>query len=375
MVRRWLRLATIRLISPCRDPLATSRETGSDSCIDGGHSSRELGLGTRIGGRTMTVVTDVDRQEPWPELPWREWEPTISTLHRWVQILGKVRMALAPPLNHWWHITLYVSARGLTTGAVPYGRRSFQVDLDFIEHRLQVTDSDGGAFNLRLEPMSVAIFYREFMAGLRGLGIEVRISTTPNEVVDATPFDVDERHASYDPWHAQMFWRGLRQADRVMNAFRSGFIGKASPVHLYWGSFDLAASRYSGRPATGHPASAPNCPDWVMEEAYSHEESAMGWWPQIEAPGPAFYAYTYPEPEGYRSVSVRPGDAFFDDRWGEFLLPYDAVRSLPDPDGAVLAFLESTYAAGADLARWDRSALEPGERPGRPPRRPWSTRR
>jgi len=320
-------------------------------------------------------MPDIYRGEPWPELPWRDWEPTISTLHRWVQIIGKVRMALAPPLNHWWHITLYVSARGLTTGAIPYADRSFQVDLDFIGHQLKVTDSDGGAFKLPLGPMSVATFYRAFMAGLRGLGIEVRISTTPNEVVDAVPFEVDEQHASYDPRHAQLFWRGLRQADRVMKAFQSGFIGKASPVHLFWGSFDLAASRYSGRPAAGHPSSAPNCPDWVMEEAYSHEQSAIGWWPQTEAPGPAFYAYTYPEPEGYGSAPIQPAEAAFDTDLGLFMLPYEAVRSLPDPDGAVLAFLESTYAAGADLAGWDRSALEPTEYPGRPPTRPWSTRR
>jgi hypothetical protein len=323
----------------------------------------------------MTVpLAAIQPQEAWPELPWPDWEPTISTLHRWVQIVGKVRMALAPPLNHWWHITLYVSARGLTTAAIPYGRRSFQVDFDFIEHRLRATDNDGGGFTIALEPKSVAGLYREFMAGLRGLGIEVRMSRTPNEVVDATPFDVDERHASYDPRHARLFWRGLRHADRVMKAFQSGFIGKASPVHLFWGSFDLAASRYSGRPAAGHPGAAPNCPDWVMEEAYSHEESAIGWWPQIEAPGPAFYAYTYPEPEGYRSAPIMPGEAAFDTDLGLFMLPYDAVRSLPDPDGAVLAFLESTYAAGAHLGGWDRLALEPGEPPGRPPRRPWSTR-
>jgi len=326
-----------------------------------------------VGIHTITSPSQLD--EPWPELPWRDWEPTISTLHRWVQIIGKVRMALAPPLNHWWHITLYVSARGLTTGAIQYGQGSFQVDLDFIGHRLEVTDSDGRAFTMALEPMSVAAFYREFMAGLRSLRIEVQVSTTPNEIADATPFDVDERHAWYDPQHAQLFWRGLRQADRVMKTFQSGFIGKASPVHLFWGSFDLAASRYSGRPASGHPSAAPNCPAWVMEEAYSHEESAIGWWPQIEAPGPAFYAYTYPEPDGFRSASIQPPEATFDTALGLFMLPYEAVRRLPDPDGAVLDFLQSTYEAGADLAGWDRSALEPAEPPGRPPTRPWSTRR
>jgi hypothetical protein len=315
-------------------------------------------------------------QEPWPELPWREWEPTVSTLHLWLQIVGKVRLTLAPPLNHWWHITLYVSSRGLTTSAIPYGPREFQVDLDFVDHRLLVSDSAGGAFAMPLVAQSVARFYREFMTGLKGLGIEVRISTKPVEIDDAIPFDVDERHASYEPSHAQSLWRGFVQADRVLKAFQSGFVGKASPVHLFWGSFDLATSRYSGRPAPRHSADGiANMPDWVMEEAYSREESAMGWWPRTEEPGPSFYAYTYPEPVGYRSAPVRPAEAFFDEELGEFILPYDSVRGLADPDGAVLEFLESTYAAGADLAGWDRSIAEPTVRPERPPRRAWSTLR
>jgi hypothetical protein len=287
-------------------------------------------------------------QDRWPELPWREWQPTISTVHVWLQIVGKVRMALATPLNHWWHITLYVSSRGLTTSAIPYGPREFQVDLDFVEHRLLVTESDGGEFSMLLVARSVARFYREFMAGLEGLGIDVRISTKPVEIDGAIPFDTDERDASYEPSHAQSLWRGLVQADRVMKAFQSGFVGKASPVHLFWGSFDLATSRYSGRPAPTHSAEGlTKTPDWVMEEAYSREESAMGWWPRSDGPGPSFYAYTYPEPPGYRSVQVRPAAAFFDEALGEFILPYDAVRELADADGAVLEFLESTYAAGA----------------------------
>ena len=312
--------------------------------------------------------------DPWPELPWREWEPTVSTLHLWLQIVGKVRLTLAPPLNHWWHITLYVSSRGLTTSAIPFGPREFQVDLDFVDHRLLVTDSAGGMFAMPLVAQAVARFYREFMAGLSGLGIDVRISTKPVEIDDAIPFDIDERHASYDPSHAQSLWRGLVQADRVMKAFQSGFVGKASPVHLFWGSFDLATSRYSGRPAPRHSTEGlANTPDWVMEEAYSREESAMGWWPRIDPPGPSFYAYTYPEPPGYPSAPVRPAEAFFDEQLGEFILPYDAVRGLPDPDNAVLEFLEATYAAGADLAGWDRSNVEPTVHPDRPPRRAWST--
>ena len=313
------------------------------------------------------------RDEPWPELPWREWEPTISTLHMWTQIVGKVRMALAPPLNHWWHVPLYVGSRGLTTSPIPFGPQQFQVDFDFVDHRLNVTESRGHAFAIPLEPKSVARFHREFMDGLRGLGINVRISTRPVEVANAIPFESDEDYASYDARHAHLFWPGLLAADRVTKAFQSGFIGKASPVHFFWGGFDLATSRYSGRPAPRHPGGIPNCPDWVMVEALSHEEVSMGWWPRSEAPGPAFYSYTYPEPEGYRSVSVQPADAYFDSQLGEFLLPYDAVRRAPDPDAAVQAFLQTTYEAGADLGGWDRSALEPAVWPDRPPRRPWST--
>ncbi len=290
----------------------------------------------------------------------------------WVQIVGKVRMAMAPPLNHWWHVPLYVSARGLTTSAIPSGRREFQVDFDFVDHRLSVADSDGGVFAMALEPMSVARFYAGFMAGLRDLGVDVRISTKPVEVAEAIPFETDETHVSYDRAHAHAFWRGLLQADRVMKRFQSGFVGKASPVQFFWGSFDLAAARYSGRLAPTHPGGAPNCPDWVMVEAYSREESSHGWWPASESPGPAFYAYTYPEPNGFRSAPVRPGAASYDPRLGEFILPYDAVRDLADPDAAVLEFLQSTYEAGAELAGWDRGALEPEILPPTPADRPWS---
>ena len=310
--------------------------------------------------------------DSWPELPWRDWAPTISTLHMWTQIVGKVRLALASPLNHWWHVPLYVSALGLTTSAIPYGARAFQVDFDFIDHRLRITDSNAGAFSMALKPRSVSQFYREFMDGLREREIDLRIRTTPVEVVDAIPFDEDETHRSYDPAHAELLWWSLMRADRVMKVYQSGFVGKASPVHFFWGGFDLATARFSGRPAPRHPGGVPNCPDWVMEEAESQENASAGWWPLGDANGPAFYAYTYPQPDGYRTAAVRPADASYDPRWSEFVLPYDAVRTATDPNGAVLEFLRSTYEAGADLAGWDRSRLEANVTPGRRPRKPWS---
>jgi hypothetical protein len=314
-----------------------------------------------------------ETEESWPELPWRDWAPTVSTLHMWLQIVGKVRMALAPPRNHWWHIPLYVTSRGLTTSPIPYGRRSFQVDFDFLDHRLDVSDTDGRTFAMPLLPRSVARFYGEFMAGLGGLGIDVRISTKPVEVAEAIPFDSDEEHASYDPSHARLLWRGFLQADRVMKEFQVGFVGKASPVQLFWGSFDLAATRYSGRTAPLHPGGVPNCPTWVMEEAYSREESSIGWWPSSEPPGPVFYAYTYPEPEGYRAAAIRTAGASFDERFGELMLPWDVVRQAPDPTTTALEFFQAAYETGADLAGWDRTMLEPVARPDRPPTRPWST--
>ena len=228
---------------------------------------------------------------------------------------------------------------------------------------------------MSLEPRSVARFYRDFLAGLRSRGIDVAISPHPVEVVDAIPFDLDERHASYDPQHAQLLWRALVQVDRVLKVFQTGFVGKASPVHFFWGGFDLATTRFSGRPAPRHPGGIPNCPGWVMEEAESHQNVTVGWWPLSDPPGPAFYAYAYPEPDGFRTATVRPEGASFDDRYGEFLLPYDTVRTAADPDAAVLQFLQSTYEAGADMGGWDRRALEPAELPGRPPRRPWSLAR
>jgi hypothetical protein len=325
----------------------------------------------------MTTTARVAGTAParWPTLPWQDWEPTMSTLHRWVQIVGKVRLALAPPVNHWWHVPLYVTARGLTTSPIPRGDQAFQVDFDFVDHRLVISDGDPGSATIALEPRSVARFYREFMAGLRNRGIDVSIWPRPVEVADAIPFDQDEQHASYEPLHAQQLHGALLRADRVFKGFQTGFVGKASPVHFFWGGFDLATTRFSGRPAPRHPGGVPNCPDWVIEEAESHQNVTVGWWPLSEAPGPAFYAYAYPNPEGFRAAAVRPADAFFDDRFGEFLLPYDAVRTAADPDATVRDFLQSVYEMGANLGGWDRPALEPAEVPLRPPRRPWSVGR
>ena len=313
--------------------------------------------------------------ERWPELPWTEWKATLDTLHMWLQAAGKVRMALAAPQNHWWHTTLYVTSRGLTTSPIPFEEREFQVDFDFIDHRVEVSDTEGRRFAMTLEPRSVATFYRDFMAGLHGLGIEVRIWTMPVEVADPIPFEQDEQHNAYDPTHANLFWRALLEADRVLKEFQTGFVGKVSPVHLFWGGLDLATSRYSGRPAPLHPGGIPNTADWVNEEAYSREEFASGWWASTDPPGPAFYSYTYPEPDGLNASPIRPSEAFFDTRLDEFALTWDSVRASADPDAAVLAFLQSTYEAGADLAGWDRAQLEASDRPGRPPKRPWSIMR
>src|SRR6187200_76986 len=292
------------------------------------------------GQRSAGVVGAMPAR--WPELPWRDWEPTLSTLHMWLQIVGKVRLALAPPLNHWWHVPLYVTPRGLTTSPIPYRKRAFQVDVDFVDHQLVVTDGTDTPFSMALEPKSVAQFYREFLGGLRSRGIEVSIWPHPVEIVEAIPFREDEQHASYDPEHARLLWESFLQAERVLQAFRTGFIGKASPVHLFWGGFDLATTRFSGRPAPPHGGGIPNCADWVMQEAESHENFCVGLWP-LAGTGPTFYAYVYPEPPGFKTAAVGPLAANYDDGAGEFLLPYDAVRTSADPDASVREFLESAY--------------------------------
>jgi hypothetical protein len=292
-------------------------------------------------------------------LPFDAWKDTYATLHMWTQIVGKIRLAQTPWVNHSWHVTLYATARGLTTSPIPHGARTFQIDFDFIDHRLLIQTSDGAVNTMALQPRSVADFYQELFSNLHRLGIDVKIRTTPNEIVDAIPFDKDHVHASYDAEYANRFWCALVQADRVLKKFRAGFIGKCSPVHFFWGSFDLAVTRFSGRKAPEHPGGVPNCPNWVMREAYSHELSSCGFWPGGgPVPYPVFYAYAYPEPQGFGTAPARPGSAIYDTAMREFLLPYDEVRRAESPDAVLLEFLQSSYEAAANLGRWDRSALE-----------------
>ena len=295
----------------------------------------------------------------WPPLPLSEWQDTKDTLHMWTQIVGKIRLARAPMINHWWQVPLYLTPRGLTTSVMPYGRRSFEIQFDFLDHQLRIETDNGITRNLALEPRSVADFYREVMAALRDLGLEISIWTTPVEIEEAIPFEEDEQHASYDADAAERCWRVLLQSTRVMTDFRGRFLGKVSPVHFFWGSFDLAVTRFSGRTAPPHPGGVPNLADWVAREAYSHEVSSAGWWPGGGAvEEPAFYAYAYPEPDGFKTHPVRPEEAFYSTELSEWVLPYEAVRRAADPDGMLLDFLQTSYEAAADLARWDREALE-----------------
>lgn len=293
----------------------------------------------------------------WPSLRVSDWEPTRDTLHMWTQIVGKVRLTHSPLLNHWWQVTFYVSPRGLTTSSIPYGDRVFDMEFDFVDHVLAIRTSDGGSATVALTAKPVAEFYTETLSALRTLGIEAGISAAPNEVDPAIPFAEDHQHASYDPRAANLFWRQLIQAHRVIGEFRSHFIGKVSPVHFFWGSFDMACTRFSGRPAPTHPGGAPNCGDWVMVEGYSHELSSCGFWPGGGEEG-AFYAYAYPEPEGFADYTVGPDAAFYSADFKQFLLPYEAVRAAADPDRALMEFLQSSYAAAADLGGWDRASLE-----------------
>jgi hypothetical protein len=292
----------------------------------------------------------------WPELVFDDWADTAATLHMWTQIVGKVRMALSAPVNHWWHVPLYVGARGLTTSPMPYGDRTLEVAFDFLAHRLDVACSDGSLEHLPLRPQTVAAFYRDLMAALGRIGVTVRIWTTPCEVEHPIPFERDEVHKAYDPDAAQRFWRTLAQADRVFKVFRGRFLGKASPVHFFWGSFDLAATRFSGRSAPPHPGTA-LLPASVSREAYSHEVSSCGFWPGMPGQDALFYAYAYPEPAGFAAAAV-PAPGRYDAALGEFVLPYEAVRRAPDPDALLLDFLQATYAAAADLGGWPRSGLE-----------------
>lgn len=297
--------------------------------------------------------------EVWPLLAYEEWRDTCATLHLWAQIVGKIRLALSPPVNHWWHTALYVTARGLTTSPMPYRGRFLQIDFDFVAHELLLRTSDGKAEVVALEPKPVANFHAEVMAKLRALGIELRIWTLPVEIANAIPFDEDREQRPYDAVAAMKFWQQLSQADRVLNIFRSRFLGKNSPVHFFWGSFDLAGTRFSGRTAPPMMHTAPNVGLWVMQEAYSHEVSSCGFWPGNGGYGrAAFYSYAYPEPEGFAAARSLPEGAYYEDTLKQFLLPYDAVRASSSPDEMVLDFLQSTYEAAANSGSWNRAALE-----------------
>jgi hypothetical protein len=293
----------------------------------------------------------------WPELTLSQWQDTLDTLHLWTQVVGKVRMALEPMINHWWQVPLYLSARGLTTSLMHTEGRGLEVEFDFLDHVLEVRLSDGQKRTVALVPRSVASFYGDTMTALDELGVHVEILPRPVEVAVAIPFAEDDEHHSYDAAAAQRFWLALLHAHRVLHQFRSRFIGKASQVHFFWGGPDLAATRFSGRPAPKHPGGVPNCPDWVQEMAYSHEVHSCGFWPGGSEEG-SFYAYAYPQPAGFADWPVQPEAAYYDHSLGEFILPYAAVRAANDPDALLLAFCQSTYEAAADLAGWDRAALE-----------------
>ncbi|HEU0199308.1 MAG TPA: DUF5996 family protein [Burkholderiaceae bacterium] len=314
-------------------------------------------------------MADSPQDNMWPALPYEDWKETCATLHLWTQVVGKIRLARTPWLNHSWHVPLYVTARGLGTGPIPHGGRAFDVAFDFIAHQLVVQASDGGSRQVKLQPRTVADFYAAVMAALDELGLSVQIDRIPNEIPNAIRFDEDTTHAAYDAQYAQRFWRVLLQVERVFFQFRTAFLGKSSPVHFFWGSFDLAVTRFSGRRAPLHAGGVPNLADAVAREAYSHEVSSAGFWPGgsgVEYA--AFYSYAYPEPKGFRAKPVRPATAFFSETLNEFVLPYDAVRTAADPDGALLDFLHSTYDAAADAGHWDRAALECAPGAARVPR-------
>lgn len=309
--------------------------------------------------QTAVQRAKASREEIWPPLPLDGWKDTYATLHMWTQAVGKVRAALSPHINHWWEVPLYVTARGLSTSPIPYRDRAFEIEFDFRDHNVAIRTSDGLSKFVPLYPRSVADFYREFMATLRFLGIVVKISSMPVEVPDPVPFENDEQHASYDPDYANRLWRILLHADAIFKEFRSRFIGKVSPVHFFWGSFDLAVTRFSGRRAPERDGADP-----VTRDAYSHECSSAGFWPGSgDIQGPAFYSYTVPEPSGYAAYRIRPGKALYHPGLREFLLMYDDVRSADSPHDTLMDFLQSTYEAGAELGHWDRAMLEA------PPRR------
>ncbi len=317
----------------------------------------------------MTDFAPDNRAVLWPPLPYREWQETYKYLHLLTQIAGKVRLVLTPWVNHSWHVPFYASPRGLTTGAIPYGERCFELTFDFLRHRLLINVDDGTQKVLPVCPGSVAQFYEAFFMALGDLCIDVKIYPVPNEITDAIAFMKDHQVRPYDQQAVMRFWRILQRASCIFQLFRTRFIGKNSPVHFFWGSFDLAVTRFSGRPAPAHPGGIPNLPDTVSREAYSHEVSSAGFWaggPGLEYP--VFYSYAYPAPDGFADAKVSPPEAFYSREFGEFILPYDAMRTASDPESALLEFLQSTYEAAASLGRWDRQALErPQGRLGKPP--------
>ncbi len=300
----------------------------------------------------------MDGSAAWPELRIADWNETCATVHMWTQIVGKIRTVQMPWINHSWHCTLYVTPRGLTTLSMPHGQRSFQIDFDFIDHRLLIQSNDGAQQSINLAPMTVAGFYKQVTVALNGMNLPVQIHGQPNEVDPSIPFASDVEHKSYDAEAMGRLHQALVQTDRVMQQFRAGFRGKVSPVHFFWGSFDLAVTRFSGRTAPEHPGGFPNMPDWITREAYSHEVSSAGFWPGGGDQEAFFYSYAYPQPEGYAEYPVQPAAASFPQEMGEFVLPYAAVQSSATPDEDLLAFFQSTYEAAAEKAAWDREALE-----------------
>ena len=307
----------------------------------------------------MTATPSHPTTDRWPELPFEAWNDTAATLHMWTQIVGKIRMVQTPWINHSWSVALYVSPRGLTTSPIPHGDRRFQIDFDFLNHQLLISSSDNKSRTIPLEPQTTADFYTQVMGALTQLHLPVEIFARPNEVEEAIPFAEDQKHASYDAEAAQRFWRALLQVDRIFTKFRAGFLGKSSPSHFFWGSFDLAVTRFSGRTAPEHPGGYPNMPLDVMREAYSHEVSSAGFWPGGEQmPFPIFYSYAYPTPEGFSEVEVKPEGAKWNPDLGEFVLPYDEVRRATSPDQMLMEFLETTYKGAARLADWDIQGLE-----------------
>jgi len=305
------------------------------------------------------TLSEADREKIWPPLPFSEWQSTAETLHMWTQIVGKVRLALTPWINHSWHVTLYLTSRGLTTSPIPHGFDTFEIRFDFISHELRILKSDGAVRVLPLRSQSVAAFYREVMGALKELALSVKIDRKPNEIADPIAFDEDETHCAYVPEQAHRFWQVLRQSDRVLKKFRSRFCGKCSPVHFFWGSFDLAVTRFSGRTAPPHPGGVPHLSDAVTREAYAQEVSSVGFWPgNASSPTPVYYSYAYPEPPGFAEAKVQPEEAVYYAPLREFVLPYDAVRSAASPDDLLLTFAQSVYDAASTLGKWDRATLE-----------------